>query len=100
MSGTFENIDVPPTLVSFAVTTGKARDVISPEFKEAGNDVVLIAPRYGADGLPETQSLKQVYAQVTALMREGRVRAAWTPGYGGVAEGIIKMCIAIEGCYG
>ena len=57
MSGTFENIDVPPTLVSFAVTTEKAENIISPEFKKAGSAVYCISPRYDENGLPETRSL-------------------------------------------
>ena len=92
MSGTFEHIDVPPTLVSFAVTTGKAAEVVSPEFKAAGHKVVLLSPEYDETGLPVTSSLQSVFAKVTSLMRAGRVISAWTPGFGGVAEGIMKMC--------
>ncbi len=92
MSGTFEHIDVPPTLVSFAVTTGRAGEVVSPEFKASGHKVVLLAPEYDGTGLPVTASLKSVFARVTQLMRAGRVLSAWTPGYGGVAEGVMKMC--------
>ncbi len=92
MSGTFEHIDVPPTLVSFAVTTGRTSEVVSPEFKAAGHKVVLLAPEYDAAGLPVTASLQSVFAKVTSLLRSGRAVSAWTPGYGGVAEGIMKMC--------
>ena len=91
MSGTFEHIDVPPTLVSFAVTTGRTEEVVSPEFKGAGHKVVLLAPEYDENGLPVTASLKSVYARVTALLRSGRALSAYTPTYGGVAEGIMKM---------
>src|SRR5699024_1285769 len=69
MSGTFEHIDVPPTLVSFAVTTGKVSEVVSPEFKAAGHKVVLLAPAYDGNGLPVTASLLSVFAEVTALLR-------------------------------
>ena len=93
MSGSFENIDVPPTLVSFAVTTGKAADVISPEFKEAGNTVVLLNPEYDESGLPITDSLLKVYSTVTSLIREGKAISVYTPTYGGVAEGVFKMCV-------
>src|SRR5699024_8731870 len=92
MSGTFEHIDVPPTLVSFAVTTGRFDEVVSPEFKGAGHKVVLLAPDYDENGLPVTASLKSMYARVTALLRSGRALSAYTPTYGGVAEGIMKMC--------
>ena len=92
MSGSFEKLDVPPTLVSFAVTTGRASDVLSPEFKAAGHRVVWLKPDAGADGLPEAESLKNVFAQVTALARAGKAKAVWTCTAGGAAEGIMKMC--------
>ena len=93
MSGTFETIDVPPTLVSFAVTTGKSRDVVSPEFKSAGHKVVLLAPEYDENGLPVTQSLLKNFRTVTNLLRLRGAVAVYTPGYGGVAEGVFKMCL-------
>ncbi len=92
MSGTFEDLDVPPTLVSFAVTTGKVDDVVSPEFKKAGSKVYLIAPEYADDKLPKADSLVNVFNRVTALMREGKVLSAYTPGIGGVSEAVMKMC--------
>ena len=93
MSGSFEKLDVPPTLVSFAVTTGKTSDVVSSEFKKAGHKVILVAPLYDDDGIPDVQSLKKCFEKVTGLIREGRVYSAYTPGYGGVAEAVYKMCI-------
>ena len=92
MSGTFEHIDVPPTLVSFAVTTGKTSEVTSPEFKAAGHKVVLLKPEYDKNGLPVTQSLIANFALVTKLLREGKAVSAFTPGFGGVAEGVLKSC--------
>ena len=92
MSGSFEDLDVPPTLVSFAVTTGKVKDVVSPEFKQAGNKVVLLAPEYDANGLPRTESLLRVFAKVTELLRSGKAVSCYTPGMGGVAEAVMKMC--------
>ncbi len=91
MSGSFEDLDVPPTLVSFAVTTGKVTDVISPEFKQAGHRVVLLTPAYDQNGLPETASLLAVFALVTSLQRAGKVYASYTLGMGGVAEAVMKM---------
>ena len=91
MSGSFEDLDVPPTLVSFAVTMDKTDNIVSNEFKSAGHRVVLVKPKYNEDKLPDTESLKAVYAQVTKLMREGRAAAAYTPAYGGVAEAVMKM---------
>mgnify|MGYP000768570335 FL=1 len=72
MSGSFENLDVPPTLVSFAVTTDKTENIVSNEFKKAGNRVVLIKPDYDKNGLPDTTSLLNVYERVTALLRSGK----------------------------
>ena len=92
MSGSFEDLDVPPTLVSFAVTTEKIRDIISPEFKNAGNKVVMLCPIYDEDtNLPNTKSLISTYNKVTELMRSGKVVSAYTPGIGGIAEAIMKM---------
>lgn len=92
MSGTFEDIDVPPTLVSFAVTTGKTSEVVSPEFKKAGDKVYLISTPANSDGLPDTEALKKNFDTVTALMRSGKIEACYTPGLGGIAEAVMKMC--------
>ncbi len=91
MSGTFENIDVPPTLVSFAVTTGNNNEVISPEFKGADHKVVLLTPEYDENGLPVASSVKSIYEQVYSLVKQGKILAAYTPTYGGIAEAIMKM---------
>lgn len=92
MSGTFENLDVPPTLVSFAVTTAKTSDIVSPEFKKAGNKVVMLCPVYNKNGLPDTASLLKTFDKVTSLIRSGRAVACYTPGMGGIAEAVMKMC--------
>ena len=91
MSGSFENLDVPPTLVSFAVTTGKTSDVVSPEFKDAGHTVCLLETACDENGLPETASLLANFSTVTGLLRSGKAVAAYTPGMGGVAEAVMKM---------
>ena len=91
MSGSFEDLDVPPTLVSFAVTTDKVSSVISPEFKETGNNIYLISPEYDHSGLPGRDSFIGIMDRVTKLMRDGRVKACCTPGMGGVGEAIMKM---------
>ncbi len=91
MSGTFEDLDVPPTLVSFAVTTEKVKDIVSPEFKKAGNKVYLIKPELDENGLPETTSLIKVFDKVCTLLREGKAVSCYTPGMGGVAEAVMKM---------
>ncbi len=91
MSGSFEDLDVPPTLVSFAVTTEKCSSVVSPEFKEAGHRVILIKPEYDENGLPTTSSLLNVFEEVNALISSGACVACYTPGMGGVAEAVLKM---------
>ena len=91
MSGTFEDLNVPPTLVSFAVTTGKTSDVVSPEFKAAGHTVCLLMPETDENGLPVTESLVAHFRLVTKLLRSGAAVAAYTPGMGGAAEAVMKM---------
>ncbi|MBQ4451978.1 MAG: phosphoribosylformylglycinamidine synthase [Clostridia bacterium] len=91
MSGSFEDLDVPPTLVSFAVTTDKAENVVSPEFKQSGHLAVLLAPEYDENCLPEAESLKRLFARVTQLLRSGKAVACYTPGRGGIADAVMKM---------
>ncbi|SHI13098.1 phosphoribosylformylglycinamidine synthase [Sporobacter termitidis DSM 10068] len=85
MSGSFNDLDVPPSLVSFAVAPNDARYVISPEFKASGNSVVLFET---GKTLPET---KRVWQRVRALVQEGVVISAWSVTEGGIAEGLFKM---------
>ncbi len=93
MSGTFEDIDVPPTLVSFAISCGKASKVVSTEFKQSGSHVALIQPKTLANRLPDFESIKECFDKVEALIAEGKVRSAWALSMGGVAEGIFKMAL-------
>ena len=93
MSGTFEQLHVPPTLVSFAVTTEKAGHIVSNDFKAPGHMVCLLEPRYDENGLPVAEDLLANFRLVTELMRQGRVAAAYTPGMGGVAEAVMKMAL-------
>ena len=93
MSGSFEDLDVPPTLVSFAVTTGKTGEIVSPEFKKAGHAVRWLRPSYLENGLPDPESLKTLFHTVKALMDSGKVAAAYTPTAGGVAEAVFKMAM-------
>ena len=93
MSGSFENIDVPPTLVSFAVTTDKIKNIVTNEFKAVGNSVYLLKPQYDANGLPNADSLKALFKKVTDLCRKGIALSVYTPTYGGVAEAVIKMAM-------
>ena len=93
MSGTFEHIDVPPTLISFAVTTDKAAHILSPEFKEVNHNVFMLMPEYDEEGLPTGDSLKKLYETVSRMNREGRLLSAYTPGFGGSSEAIMKMAM-------
>ena len=94
MSGSFEDLDVPPTLVSFAVATGSVDRVTSPEFKAAGHRVVRIAPAaYGDDHRPALAPLTHALGLVEALTAAGAALACDTPGYGGTAEALFKMCV-------
>ena len=88
MSGTFEHMDVPPTLVSFAVAPGENNRMISPEFKGAGHTVRLVA----CDA-HDTAALKANWDKVLAAMAEDKVLSAWALGLGGVAEGLFKMAL-------
>ena len=96
MSGTFEDIHVPPTLISFAVTTEKLDRVVSPEFKGRGHNVILLEPEIGPDGLPTAESILENFDELNRLVEQGAVAACYTPGYGGLAEAVYKMCIGNE----
>lgn len=87
MSGSFEDIHVPPTLVSFAVTTDKISEIVSPEFKAAGHKIVWLKPEYDKNGLPKAESLIKLFDKVKAM----KPYACYTPGMGGVAEALMKM---------
>ena len=93
MSGSFEKIDVPPTLVSFAVTTENINSVVSGEFKGAGHRVAWFKPIYDVNGLPTKGSILSLYNRISALVRAGKALAIYTPTFGGVAEAIFKMGI-------
>ena len=92
MSGTFEDIDVPPTLVSFAVSVADTKNIVSNEFKKAGSKVILIKPEYDENKLVKFESLRAVFEKVEKLIAEGKVLSSWAVSYGGVSEAIAKMC--------
>ena len=94
MSGSFEDLDVPPTLVSFATACGHVDNAMSPEFKGVGHEVLCIHPFYEADGLmPEKAGLLECLDTVERLIKDGQVLAVGTPGFGCDAELIFKMCL-------
>ena len=94
MSGSFEDLDVPPTLISFAVAVGDMRHATSPEFKKAGHRIVRIAPRYLDDGLtPDKDGLLAAMTMVEYLVDFHDAVAVSTPGYGATAEALFKMTL-------
>ena len=94
MSGSFEDLDVPPTLVSFAIAVDKLANVVSPEFKVTGSRVALIQPAYREDDLlPQTDSLLSAFGAVEGLVREGKALSVSTAGFGGLAEILFKACL-------
>jgi len=91
MSGTFNDIDVPPTLVSFAVAPGKASLAVSPEFKEAGSDIYLVTVPRDEDGCPDFDTLKAYADMLYAVNAEGKINAMTSLAEGGIAVGVSKM---------
>ena len=91
MSGTFKNIDVPPTLVSFAVDTVDVNNVISPEFKQSGSSLVYLPVERDEAEIPNIEKLKKNYSRVEKLISEEKIRAASAITIGGLAEAISKM---------
>ncbi|MDF1810790.1 MAG: phosphoribosylformylglycinamidine synthase subunit PurQ, partial [Verrucomicrobiales bacterium] len=91
MSGTFHDIDVPPTLVSFAVAPGKASLAVSPEFKEAGSDIYLVTVPRDADHLPDFAALKNYAAILYTENKAGHINAMTSLAEGGIAAGLCKM---------
>ena len=97
MSGSFmtqngENLDVPPTLIAFAVSLGRVGRVMSPEFKCAGSRVIMLAPEY--DGtLPKKDSLLKIFALIEKMNSEGKIRACAVATKGGIMAQVFKMCL-------
>ena len=91
MSGTFEHINVPPTLISFGITTVDAKNVISPELKWEGNRLWLVKHTPLANYMPDVDQLKKNWAFVEEQIASGNAVSAWAVGFGGVAEGLCKM---------
>ncbi len=96
MSGTFQDIDVPPMLMAFGITTVDARKVISTDLKGAGHRLYLIRHTPLESKMPDTAQLKENFAFVSDAIAAGRVLSAWAVGFGGVAEGLAKMAFGNE----
>ena len=91
MSGTFKDIDVPPTLVSFAVDTVDAKYATSQEFKKAGSKVILISAAKAENGVIDFDELKKNLTKVRELIHSGKVLASYPLGFAGVGEAVAKM---------
>ena len=93
MSGSFDDMDVPPTLVSFAIAPQDASRLISPEFKAAGHPVYFFDAPYNQDGTPDYTTLKFMWNEVANLIASGKAVSAWALSTGGIAEGVCKMAL-------
>jgi len=91
MSGTFEHISVPPTLIAFGINTVKASEVISPEFKWEGNNIYLVKHHPLGNRMPDTKELAANWDFVKRGIAEGNIISGWACGFGGVIEGLAKM---------
>ena len=93
MSGTFEDIHVPPTLAAFAVDVMQADQAVSPEFKYPNNKVYLVPARKDAQDLPQFAQMRRSWAKISAMTAEKKVFAAQSVGVGGIAAAVTKMCL-------
>ena len=96
MSGTFENISVPPTLIAFGITPVKASGVISTEMKWEGNRLYLVKHTPLENRMPDTAQLERNWDFVHKGIAEGKIISAWAVGFGGIAEGLAKMSFGNE----
>lgn len=96
MSGSFNDIDVPPTLCSFAVDVASLEDVISPELKKAGNLLVKFDIEKDEYDLPVYSQLMELYSAITGLIRENKIASAYAIGFGGICEAVSKMAFGNE----
>ncbi len=91
MSGTFQDINVPPMLMAFGITTVDASKVISTDLKGAGHRIYLVRHTPLENRMPDTAQLKENFAFVSGRIESGKILSAWSVGFGGVGEGLAKM---------
>ena len=91
MSGSFNEIDVPPTLVSFAVDVAKEKDIITPEFKKAGNPIVWFKIAKDAYDLPDYAQMMDLYEKIHSLIGNGAICSAYALDGKGMAAAVSKM---------
>ncbi|MBR4808377.1 MAG: phosphoribosylformylglycinamidine synthase, partial [Lachnospiraceae bacterium] len=100
MSGTFNDIDVPPTLVSFAVDVAKTEDIVTPEFKNENNKIVKFVINKDDNLIPDFDALKRSYERIHELIAEGNIFASYTLGRHGMLPAICKMAMGNRvGCH-
>lgn len=92
MSGTFKDINVPPTLVAFVVNAADVNNIISPEFKKVGNTVILVPLGRDENEMPHFDELESNYTAVYNFIRQKKIISAHTVRTGGIAEAVSKMC--------
>jgi len=93
MSGTFKDMNVPPTLISFAVSAADVNNIVSPEFKKAGSKVLLVRIKKDDNLMPDFEDIKNKYKLIHEAISNKKVLCAHTVGYGGVAAVISKMTL-------
>ena len=91
MSGTFNHIDVPPTLVSFAVDVAKQDEILTPELKQAGDALVLFSVPKDEYDIPVYKETMEVFDLVTEQIRSGKARAAYVLDANGIPAAVAKM---------
>ena len=91
MSGTFNDIDVPPTLCSFAVGISDLQHVVTPELKQAGNKLVLLDVKEKEFGMPDYEDARNQYAALRKAIEAGQVKSTYALGFGGIVEAVSKM---------
>lgn len=96
MSGTFQQIDVPPMLMAFGITTADAGTIISTEFKRPGSRIYLVRHTPLQNRMPDTEQLKRNFTFVSDCIESGKILSAWSVGFGGVGEGLAKMAFGNE----
>ncbi|MCD6397012.1 MAG: phosphoribosylformylglycinamidine synthase [Spirochaetaceae bacterium] len=92
MSGSFNDLAVPPTLAAFAVSVGEASHIVSPEFKSHGSDVVILTVPRDKDELPDFGVMRSNLDFLHTLIKEGKISSAHSVRFGGIAEAVSKMC--------
>ena len=91
MSGTFNDINVPPTLIAFGIAPVNADETVSTDLKKAGHSLWLLRHTPTKSLMPDSEALKTQYEIYHRLVKEGKVLSAWAVGFGGIAEGLAKM---------